>query len=371
MVRPAISAGAQHTCALTPTGGVLCWGDNTFGQLGNGTTTKSSTPVPVTGLASGVVAISAGSYHTCAVTTAGAVRCWGLDNIGQLGDGVKGTFVTTAVSVPTVPSAVSISAGLGHTCAVTADGAAWCWGADNDGQLGNGSTSTGAIGPTKVAGIPSGVASISAGGVHTCAVTRTGAAQCWGLNNSGQLGNGTSDPSIPVLAPVSVTGLSSGVSMISAGYAHTCAVTTTGAVLCWGYNAFGQVGTTAAGTTAPVVVAGLNGVPMATVSAGYLHTCGVSQAGTAACWGYNGKGQLGNNTITTSAAPVAVIGMAAGVLAISAADVGTDLVNNGLFSCAITSTGGAECWGSNADGQLGDGTTTDEHKPVMSLNYQH
>jgi alpha-tubulin suppressor-like RCC1 family protein len=273
-----------------------------------------------------------------------------------------------------VPAAVSVSAGLGHTCAVTAAGAGWCWGANSSGQLGNGTTSTTATGPTMVQAFPSGLASISAGGVHTCAVTTAGAAKCWGLNNVGQLGNGTSGTTA-VTAPVSVSGLSSGVSSISAGYAHTCAVSTAGAALCWGYNAAGQVGTAAPAPTSPVAVSGLSTVPIATISAGYLHTCAVSQAGAAVCWGWSNKGQLGNGSTTFSVTPVVPTGLAGGVLAISAGDAGLDAANpatavDGMHTCAITAAGGPECWGNNADGELGDGGTAQQTKPVMVQNYQ-
>jgi alpha-tubulin suppressor-like RCC1 family protein len=371
-VHATISSGAQHSCALTPAGGVLCWGDNKFGQLGNGNTVAhSAIPVPVTGLSSGVVAISAGSYHTCAVTSAGAALCWGENNIGQLGDGTTKDS-STPVAVSTLSSGVvAIAGGYGHSCALTDAGGVLCWGDDTFGQLGNGST-TDSPTPTAVTGLTGGVASISAGFAHTCAVTTTGGAMCWGLNNLGQLGNGTTSDKNANSTPQQVSGMATGVSSISAGYAHTCAVTTTGAAMCWGYNKLGQLGSRAKNTAVPNLVHGTQTGGVAAISAGYLHTCLISQSGSAWCWGYNGKGQLGNGSKDQlSVYPRMVSGLVSGVLAISAAEVGNDLTNNGTHSCAITTAGGAECWGNNADGELGDGTTAPEqHRPVMVLNYR-
>jgi alpha-tubulin suppressor-like RCC1 family protein len=366
-----ISAGAKHTCALTPAGGVLCWGDNQFGQLGDGSTVaNSATPVQVTGLDSGVVALSAGSYHTCAVTSAGAVWCWGRNNAGQLGDATT-TNRTAPVAVSSLSSGVAaIAAGYAHTCALTTAGGALCWGDNTLGQLGDGTT-TPRPAPTGVTNLTAGVASISAGFAHTCAVTTTGAAMCWGLNNAGQLGTGTTTGNAPNTTPAQVSGLTAGVSSLSAGFEHSCAITTKGAALCWGLNNLGQLGNgTATNASAPVGVTGLTS-GMASISAGYTHTCVVTMAGGAGCWGYNGKGQIGSGSAGNTVAPVTpVTGLASGVVLVSAAQVGDDLVNNGQHSCAITTAGGAVCWGNNADGELGEGTTTQQAKPVMVLNYQ-
>jgi alpha-tubulin suppressor-like RCC1 family protein len=372
VVHAAIASGAQHSCALTPAGGVLCWGDNKFGQLGNGATVaNSSIPVKVTGLDTGVVSISAGSYHTCAVTSAGAVLCWGENNIGQLGNGTT-TDSATPVAVPTLSAGiVAVATGYGHSCALNSEGGVLCWGDNTFGQLGTGNT-TDSPTPAAVTGLAGGVASISAGFAHTCAVTTGGGAMCWGLNNMGQLGNGTTTDKNANSTPVQVSGLTAGVSSISAGYAHTCAVTTTGAAMCWGYNKLGQLGSKAKDPSVPNLVHGTQTGGVASISAGYLHTCLITQSGAAWCWGYNGKGQLGNGTKDQlSVRPTLVSGLISGVLAISSADVGNDLTNNGTHTCAITTGGGAECWGNNADGELGDGTgAAEQHRPVMVLNYQ-
>ncbi|MGG5150964.1 RCC1 domain-containing protein [Alcaligenes aquatilis] len=233
-----IDAGDSHTCAVTTTGAALCWGANAYSQLGDGTLTERNTPVVVQGLSSSVASITAGLKHTCAVTTTGAALCWGLNSSSQLGDGTL-TERTTPVAVQGLSSGVaSITAGPNHTCAVTTIGAALCWGLNSSSQLGDG-TSTQRTTPVAVQGLSSGVASIKAGLNHTCAVTTTGAALCWGLNSIGQLGDGTSTQRS---APVAVQGLSSGVASITAGRNHTCAMTSAGATLCWGLNSYGQLG---------------------------------------------------------------------------------------------------------------------------------
>ena len=200
-----IAAGDFHNCALTTAGAVQCWGYNANGQLGNNSTMESSVPVIVSGLASGVAAITAGGSHTCALTTAGAVQCWGYNGNGQLGNN---STSDSAVPVPVVDASntpisgvVAIAAGYAHTCALASD-AVQCWGDNNDGQLGNNSTAESNV-PTAVNNLGSGAAAIVAGNYHTCALTTAGATQCWGSNSNGQLGDGsTTEQLTPV--PISV-----------------------------------------------------------------------------------------------------------------------------------------------------------------------
>jgi len=193
-----------NTCALTIAGGVKCWGDNFNGELGDGTYTNRSTPVDVSGLTTGVTAITAGGGNTCALTTAGAVKCWGYNSNGQLGDGTTADRLTPVDVFALKSGVTSISAGtFRSTCAVTAEGAAKCWGYNGFGELGDGTT-TDRLTPVAVSGLEVGVADISAAGIHTCALTTAGAVKCWGYNSRGELGDGTTTQR---LAPVAVIGL--------------------------------------------------------------------------------------------------------------------------------------------------------------------
>jgi len=347
----AISAGEYHTCALTTSNGVKCWGFNGDGQLGNGTRNASYTPMDVIGLTSGVASISAGGYHTCALTTEGVLQCWGYGGMGALGTGSTASSLEP-VTVYDLPGEVaSFSTGRNHTCAVTTAGGVSCWGSNSSGQLGNNGSSDSAS-PVDVVGLGQGVASVSAGYYHTCAVTTAGAAKCWGYGEEGGLGNGQG---LNSYAPVDVQGLSSGVSSVSAGWSFSCAVTTSGSAKCWGYGGDGALGNNNfANSSVPVDVQGLSsGVSQISTSAG--HSCALTSAGSVKCWGDNSYGQLGNNTNTTSAVPVDVYGLSSGVEAI---DLG------GVHSCAVLAAGGATCWGRNSDGQLGNDSTVDSWVPV-------
>ena len=252
-----VSVGNGHTCAVTTTGGLKCWGSDNYGQLGDDTALKAQpTPVDVLGLTSGVASVSAGYTNTCAVTTAGGLKCWGDDGYGQLGNDGQAVNQPTPVDVFGLTSGVSsVSTGQGHTCAVTTAGGLKCWGRDAYGQLGNDATLADKPTPADVLGLTSGVARVSAGTSHTCAVTTAGGLKCWGYDSYGQLGNDTALTQKPT--PVDVLGLTSGVASVSAGGAHTCAMPTTGGLKCWGDDTSGQLGdsTTRSSTPTPVNVA--------------------------------------------------------------------------------------------------------------------
>lgn len=299
-----ISVGGSHACALTNSGAVKCWGSGNVGQLGNGGMASSSTPVSVNGLSSGVASISAGKSHTCAVTTAGAVKCWGFNNYGQTYPRNQASNFYSPVDVDGMSAgAVSVSAGGYHTCAIKKSGTAKCWGANNYGQLGDNSTTV-PNAAVDVVGLGAPIASISAGANHTCVVTATAhgsTAECWGSNSSGQLGDGSNtDRSTPV------TAREYGVASISAGVDHTCLVTTSGAAMCWGFNFYGQLGDgTKTSNTSPSDVIGL-GSGVESISAGSGYSCAVTTSGTAKCWGSNRYGQLGDDSSTDRLTPVDV-----------------------------------------------------------------
>jgi alpha-tubulin suppressor-like RCC1 family protein len=344
-----ISAGDAHTCAVTSAGAAKCWGSNANGQLGDNTTTDRHTPVTVRNLGSGVKSITAGGSHTCAVTTSGAARCWGMNDYGQLGDGT-----TTDRRIPVTVSGLSngvstISTGGWHSCAVTTTGATRCWGLGTLGRLGDG-MSLSRHTPVAVTGLESGVKDISLGSWHSCAATTAGAVHCWGSNGFGQLGDGTTTNR---LSPVRV-GVLSSVTHISVGHRHGCAVNTAGAARCWGDNGNAQLGDgTRTHRFSPVVVSGMSG-GVASISAGTNHTCAATTGGVARCWGNNANGQLGDSTTTQRFTPANVIGLDSSVSSISAGSTHT---------CAIGGDGKGICWGRNSQGQLGNGTLVDSLVP--------
>jgi alpha-tubulin suppressor-like RCC1 family protein len=349
----AVAVGVSHTCALTSAGGVKCWGDNYNGELGDGTVTERHDPVDVSGLRSGVQAIATGDYFSCALTDPGGVKCWGHNDFGQLGDRTTRDRHTPVGVAGLSTGVAAIAAGSTHACALTSAGAVRCWGYNGFGALGNGTTTV-SRSPAGVTGLASGVTAITTGLDYTCALTGVGGVKCWGDNGFGKLGDGTATNRY---TPADVSGLSSGVMAVSASDAlgHTCAVTSGGAVKCWGDNAFGELGD---GSTndhyTPVDVSGLASGTVS-VSAGGFYTCAIVGLGRMTCWGDNSDGALGDGTRIDRFTPVDVSGLSDGVVSMAA----------GLsHTCAVTSAGVVRCWGDNAFGELGDGTTTDRLAPV-------
>ena len=352
-----IAAGYAHTCALTTTGQAYCWGWNQYGQLGNNSTANSLTPAAVQ-MPAGVSfqSIAAGSAHTCALTAGGKAYCWGVNSQGRLGNNsTADSRIPAAVQMPAGVSFQSITADITHTCALTTTGQAYCWGWNQYGQLGNNSTAN-SLTPAAVQ-MPAGVSfqSIAAGYAHTCALTTTGQAYCWGWNQYGQLGNNSTANS---LTPAAVQ-MPAGVSFqsIAADNYHTCALTTTGQAYCWGWNQYGQLGNNStANSLTPVAVQMPAGVSFQSIAAGITHTCALTTTGKAYCWGQGDGDRLGNNSIASSRIPAAVQ-MPAGISFQS-------IAAGSAHTCALTATGQAYCWGVNSQGQLGNNSTTGSRTPA-------
>ena len=351
-----VAAGGGHTCALTGAGGVRCWGRITISST-------VSVPVDMPSAGEPLVQLSMGTYHGCGVTVSGAAKCSGYNANGQLGDGTI-TYTELPVTVVGLSSGVSaIEAGGTHTCALTTAGGVKCWGANFYGQLGNGTTTGappyGITTPVDVTGLSSGVVALSAGEYHTCALTSLGAVKCWGRNHGGQLGNGTT---VDSTVPVDVTGLASGVTAIAAGgnpdqgtSSHSCALLTGGAVKCWGGNSSGQLGNNSyVDSSVPTNVIGLI-ADAAAISAGNEFTCALLTTGVIKCWGRNDYGQLGNDMFFTISVAVSVTGLGGPATAVRA---------GAYHTCAELASGYVQCWGSGTAGQLGNGQFLNSNAPV-------
>ena len=362
-----IAPGSRHTCAIA-SGGVQCWGNNSDGELGNGSNADSTVPVAVSGLGSGVSAVAVGGGFSCAVAS-GAAQCWGNDSEGQLGNGGFSPSTTPVPVLGLSANVIGIAAGRSHGCALVGNDLAHpvkCWGNNASGQLGNGSANQ-SYSPVDVVFFPplsvnDSVTAVTASGSHSCAQVNRGGAlgmTCWGDNEHGELG--VAGPPVLNPAPTSVLGATAGVTAISAGTgaAHVCAAIN-GAAECWGSNVSGELGNGIyADSSVAQPVVGLSAGTSA-LAAGFYHTCAVV-SGAAQCWGDNSDGELGNGSFAPSGTAVPVTGLQANVTAIAAA--GGYIFSPFGHSCAIVN-GGAKCWGDNADGQLGNGSTANSNVPV-------
>lgn len=343
--------GYQETCAQRADGGLACFGVDAV-SLGDGVTTQSTTPVPVT-LSGVFVDLSLGSSHACALRADGAVYCWGFNGLGSLGDG-------TRMNRPLPVQVVGLDAGVralghgavpNHQCVVFSDDRLACWGNNASGQLGDGTFTTRDV-PVVVS--PRSIAEVVLGQSHSCAVTRGGALWCWGANEKGQLGLGFASD-----AGTSTPGLvlDGGVASAAAGLAHTCARMTTGAVKCWGDNTWGQLGTGASMPTESAVPLDARlDAGVVELSASWGHTCGLTALGTVKCWGLNQRGELGRGT-TSFSEPGAgnVLGLG----------LSTHLASGLDHTCARLVNGALRCWGRNDFGQVGNGSPSlGEPSPV-------
>jgi alpha-tubulin suppressor-like RCC1 family protein len=349
-----VTTGAYHSCGLAADGSAYCWGYNGDGELGDSTYGSSNTPLPVSGGLQFTV-LSAGDYHTCGLVAGGAAYCWGAGNNGQLGNG---SFDNRTAPVPVASglSFASLSAGGSMTCGLTSAGAAYCWGNNSSGQLGDGSTTSRST-PVAVTGGQTFTA-LSAGGNHVCAIATGGAAWCWGGNGAGQLGNGTTAFQS---APTAVSGALTFASVTAGGsgaaQAHSCGVTAAGAAHCWGNGGSGQLGdgsSSAANRLTPTPVGGA--ISFASLEAGSDHTCGWTTGGAAYCWGSSWSGRLGNGT--SGGTPMVLPAAVFGGLSFSSVSAGA------AHTCATVAASGAYCWGSNGSGQIGNAGNSDYAVPV-------
>jgi len=287
-----------YTCAIKMDGSLWCWGDNDYGQVGDGTNTNKNTPVRV--MSSGVAHVALGDDHTCAIKTDGSLWCWGYNGYGQLGDG---TNSSKNIPVQIMSSGVSsVASGVWHTCAIKRDGSLWCWGWNQYGQLGDG---TNIDKNTPIQIMPSGVVAVASGDNHTCAIKQDSSLWCWGWNDYGQIGNGTYTGRN---TPVQV--ISSGVSYVALGDYHTCAVKTDGSLWCWGRNDYGQLGDgtwTNKNTPVRIMSSGVSSVAL-----GHDHTCAIKTDGSLWCWGRNDYGQLGDGTYTNKNTPTYIMNLGSG-----------------------------------------------------------
>ncbi|WP_018220297.1 RCC1 domain-containing protein [Salinispora pacifica] len=351
-------AAAQDTPSLSVASDtVLAWGQNNQGELGDGTSTDRTAPVAVN-LPAGttITAISAVGDFSLAFTSTGGVLAWGSNSSGQLGDGTTTNRTTpVAVSLPVGAEVTAIVAGDDHSLALTSTGAVLAWGQNDQGELGDG-TMTNRTTPVAVS-LPVGaeVTAIAGGNNHSLALTSTGTILAWGSNFGGQLGDGTIiDRSTPVDVnlPVGVT-----ITAIAAHGDHSLALTSTGAVLAWGVNSSGQLGDgTTTNRTTPVAVSLPVGAEVTAIAGGSDHSLALTSTGAVLAWGQNDQGELGDGTMIDRTTPVAV--------SLPAGPTVTAITGGNHHSLAVTSTGTVLAWGENVSGQLGDGTTTNSSTPV-------
>lgn len=367
-----ISTGATHSCAIDSGGIAYCWGSDSFGQLGNdSSTTNKSIPTLVddSSFNGTVTSISAGQYHTCATTSSGTAYCWGSDSYGQLGNDSSLSNRSTPASVNTssfTGTVTSISAGSVHTCATTSDAKIYCWGEDSAGELGNNALLVDQPTPVQVdtSTFTGTVISVSAGSYGTCANTSDGKAYCWGYYGNGQLGDGRiadpeGDGAQPTPVQVDSSSMTGTITSISTGNSHSCATVSSGDAYCWGYALDGELGYTywpdeIVSTPVQVDRSNMTGTITA-ITAGYRHTCVATSDGKAYCTGIDNRGQLGNVSASYSQAiPIQVDSS-------SFTGTVTSISADEWHTCATLSDYRSYCWGDSGQGRLGN-TSADTYQ---------
>ena len=342
----AISAGYYHGLALRSDGSLWAWGMNSDGQLGDGTTTQRTAPEEVISGTVQVVAVCAGGYHSLALKSNGSVWAWGMNSFGELGDGTL-TERNSPEQITGLTGVTQICAGEYQSLAMTSNGSVWAWGNGFFGQLGNGGIGELKV-PTQVSGLTA--TAIGCGGSISAAVESNGTVWICGQNEYGQVGDGTVNQQN---APVQVPVLGS-ITAISASGDHSLALRGDGTLWAFGENADGDLGIgTILESVTPVQVSGSS---YAMVSAGISHSLAIRSNGTVWGWGYNYNGAVGDGTTSERNSPVQVTGLSGACVQVSA--------GNG-FSMALQSNGSVWGWGTNTNGQLGDGTTTQRNSPVQ------
>ena len=386
-----VSLGGSHSCALLDDGKVMCWGKNKYGQLGDGSDTDRSSPVEVSGLTN-AQSIALGGGHSCALLTDGKVMCWGFNNHGQLGDGTTSARIFP-VEVSGITTATSIAVGSEHSCAVLTDGKVLCWGSNSEDQVrgsresGYGSADPDSTTPIEVLGIPTAV-SISSGHSHSCALLTDGKVNCWGSNDYDQLGGrseyseriseyGTRSAYRSVVEVPRITTATA----IALGQYHSCALLAEGKVMCWGSNSNGQLGENQdeqcpfgesswySSAYCPVEA---SGITTATgISLGDHHSCAVLTDGRVMCWGYNINNDYRNDNTKREYCVLGDIGFTSSwsstPLEATAISTASGVALGGTHSCAVMADDKVMCWGYNEWGQLGDGTTTNRFLRVEVL----
>jgi alpha-tubulin suppressor-like RCC1 family protein len=354
-----VDSGYDHSCGIMADGELRCWGDNSYGKLGDGSLTRRTRPTSTQlGDAEIVTQVSAGYYNTCVVLETGRVSCWGYGYYGQLGDGTTtDSTLPKEILMPWDKHSVMVSTGRNFACTLLDNGEIWCWGRNNYGQLGFGSTTASSSLPVQV-DIPEGRFALSIDATYdsACAVLDDGSAMCWGNRYYGSLGSTTSASStaVSVTSPEYVlTPEGHSVSIIAIGLYHGCATMTDQTLWCWGRNQYGEVGD---GTTASSSLSGARSIPVqidvqyfapiVAMSAGDGFTCAHHDDATLTCWGINSRGQLGDGTNTNKNEPTP--------LTLELGTQATSITIGAEFSCATASDGGVQCWGENNGGQLGD-----------------